>query len=301
MRYKEYLKSTFRFGNDQLQELFEEQLKQEELYKGPYVDLNLPFKRGKSLNDLIDEGIVCKSFRRLGDMNFERPLYSHQEEAIRKIGSGRGAIITTGTGSGKTECFLYPILNELMSELENNNREIGIRAIFLYPMNALVNDQMDRVRQILSKCPDITYGFFTGDTPEKATEKFRREYAENNAADIPENEILSREEIRSNPPHILFTNYSMLEYLLIRPNDYAIFTAERLRNWKFVVMDEAHTYHGSLGIELSMLMRRLTGLADRKPRFILTSATLGQQGKSGVQIDHIPFSLMEDQIHLHPA
>lgn len=291
MRYKEYLKSTFRFGNDQLQALFEEQLKQEELYKGPYVDLNLPFKRGKSLNDLIDEGIVCKSFRRLGDMNFERPLYSHQEEAIRKIGSGRGAIITTGTGSGKTECFLYPILNELMSELENNNREIGIRAIFLYPMNALVNDQMDRVRQILSECPDITYGFFTGDTPEKATEKFRREYAENNAADIPENEILSREEIRSNPPHILFTNYSMLEYLLIRPNDYAIFTAERLRNWKFVVMDEAHTYHGSLGIELSMLMRRLTGLADRKPRFILTSATLGQQGKSEQDIVHFGRSL----------
>ena len=80
--------------------------------------------------------------------------------------------------------------------------------------------------------------------------------------------------------NILITNYSMLEYLLIRPNDYSIFEAERLNSWKFVVLDEAHSYYGSLGIELSLLMRRLTGLAKRKPRFILTSATLGEKGKS---------------------
>ena len=102
----------------------------------------------------------CKSFRRLGDMNFERPLYSHQEESIRRICSGRSAIITTGTGSGKTESFLYPILNELMSDVEKGNMEVGVRAIFLYPMNALVNDQIDRVRKILTQCPEITYGFF---------------------------------------------------------------------------------------------------------------------------------------------
>lgn len=82
----------------------------------------------------------------------------------------------------------------------------------------------------------------------------------------------------------MFTNYSMLEYLLIRPNDYAIFTPDRLSNWKFVVLDEAHTYHGALGIELSLLMRRLTGFALHKPRFILTSATLGEQGKSEDEI-----------------
>ena len=79
---------------------------------------------------------------------------------------------------------------------------------------------------------------------------------------------------------MLFTNYSMLEYLLIRPKDSAIFQKERLKNWKFVVLDEAHTYNGALGIELSMLMRRLTSLANIKPNFILTSATLGEKGKS---------------------
>ncbi len=283
-RYKEYLRSSFQFESGRLQSLFEKQLDDENLFKGPYVDLNLPFKRGKNLNELIGEGVVCQTFKKLGDINFERPLYSHQEEAIRHICSGHNAVITTGTGSGKTESFLFPILNELTHDIENGNREIGIRAIFLYPMNALLNDQIERVRKILATFPDITYGFFTGDTNETVSKNYRVKYAEENNTIIPENELVSREEIRNNPPHLLFTNYSMLEYLLIRPNDYAIFTPERLNNWKFVILDEAHTYHGALGIELSLLMRRLTGFAPKKPRFILTSATLGEKGKSENEI-----------------
>lgn len=290
-RYKEFLKSSFEFGSGKLQKLFEEQLVSEDLLKGPYVDLNLPFKRGKNINSLIEEGVVCKSFKMLNDIDFERPLYAHQEEAIRRIGTGRSAIITTGTGSGKTESFLYPILNDLMMEVENGNREVGVRAIFLYPMNALVNDQIDRVRKILTNCPDITYGFFTGETKESVSANERQKYSEENGTFIPENELLSREEIRKKPPHLLFTNYSMLEYLLIRPNDYTIFSPERLCNWKYVVLDEAHSYYGSLGIEISLLMRRLTGLASKKPRFILTSATLGEQGKSEMEIINFARSL----------
>ena len=290
-QYKEYLRSSFEFKTPKLQKLFEQQLEVEDLFKGPYVDLNLPFQRGMSLDEMIADGAVCKSFHRLGDMNFERPLYSHQEESIRHICSGRSAIITTGTGSGKTESFLYPILNELMSDVENGNREVGVRAIFLYPMNALVNDQIDRVRKILTQCPEITYGFFTGETKESIPKDYREKYGAENDTFIPENELVSREEIRKNPPHLLFTNYSMLEYLLIRPNDYSIFAPERLNNWKFVVLDEAHSYYGSLGIELSLLMRRLTGLAPKKPRFILTSATLGEQGKSESEIVNFARSL----------
>ena len=290
-QYKEYLGSSFEFKTPKLQKLFEQQLEIEDLFKGPYVDLNLPFQRGMSLDEMIADGAVCKSFHRLGDMNFERPLYSHQEESIRHICSGRSAIITTGTGSGKTESFLYPILNELMSDVENGNREVGVRAIFLYPMNALVNDQIDRVRKILTQCPEITYGFFTGETKESIPKDYREKYGAENDTFIPENELVSREEIRKNPPHLLFTNYSMLEYLLIRPNDYSIFAPERLNNWKFVVLDEAHSYYGSLGIELSLLMRRLTGLAPKKPRFILTSATLGEQGKSESEIVNFARSL----------
>lgn len=283
-RYKEYLRSSFHFGDDSLQKRFEQQLEAEGLFKGPYVDLNLPFKRGKNIKELVDEGTVCKSFLKLSDINFERPLYSHQEEAIRKIKAGRSAIITTGTGSGKTESFLFPILNEILEDLERGNHDVGIRAIFLYPMNALVNDQIDRVRAILAQFPDITYGFFTGETRETISDKKRKDIEDEIGGPIPVNELLSRKDIRDNPPHLLFTNYSMLEYLLIRPNDYSIFESSRLNNWKYVVLDEAHSYYGSLGIELSLLMRRLTGLAIRKPRFILTSATLGEQGKSEKEI-----------------
>lgn len=280
VKYKEYLKSSFEFGNSKLQKLFIDQLDREILFKGPYVDLSFPFKRGNNLDTLISEGVVSKSFRKLNDINFIRPLYSHQEESIRHIGNGNSAIITTGTGSGKTESFLYPILNELLFDLEKGNTDVGIRAIFLYPMNALVNDQIDRIRKILCNCPDITFGFFTGETVETANSHTRKNLGEENGVIIPDNELVSREEIRHNPPHLLFTNYSMLEYLLIRPNDYSIFEEHRLKNWKYVVLDEAHSYNGSLGIELSLLLRRLTGLAPKKPQFILTSATLGEQGKS---------------------
>ena len=290
-RYKEYLKSSFEFGKSDLQKLFIEELEKEKLFKGPYVDLSFPFQRGNNLESLIEEGVVCESFRRLEDINFTRPLYSHQEEAIRHIGSGRSAIITTGTGSGKTESFLYPILNELLFDIEKGNTDVGVRAIFLYPMNALVNDQIDRIRKILNNCPDITFGFFTGETPEKTTVNTRKKLGEENDVIIPDNELVSREEIRENPPHLLFTNYSMLEYLLIRPNDYAIFEEKRLQNWKYVVLDEAHSYNGSLGIELSLLLRRLTGLAPKKPQFILTSATLGEQGKSEKDIIRFAKSL----------
>lgn len=175
-------------------------------------------------------------------------------------------------------------MNDLLFDVEKGNREVGVRAIFLYPMNALVNDQIDRIRKILRHCPEISFGFFTGDTPEKATANTRKKLGEENDVVIPDNELVSREEIRENPPHLLFTNYSMLEYLLIRPNDYAIFEEQRLQNWKYVVLDEAHIYNGSLGIEISLLLRRLTGLAPKRPQFILTSATLGQQGKSETDI-----------------
>lgn len=290
-RYKEYLKSSFEFGKSDLQKLFVEELEKEKLFKGPYVDLSFPFQRGNNLDSLIEEGVVCESFRRLEGINFTRPLYSHQEEAIRHISSGKSAIITTGTGSGKTESFLYPILNKLLFDIEKGNTDVGVRAIFLYPMNALVNDQIDRIRKILNNCPDITFGFFTGETPEKTTVNTRKKLGEENDVIIPDNELVSREEIRENPPHLLFTNYSMLEYLLIRPNDYAIFEEKRLQNWKYVVLDEAHSYNGSLGIELSLLLRRLTGLAPKKPQFILTSATLGEQGKSEKDIVRFAKSL----------
>src|SRR5574344_1240779 len=277
--FREYLKDTFSFRDKEYQEQFIQELDRQSLYKGPYLNVSLPFVSTKSLNELIDEGKISSLFRNLSDISLDQKLYKHQEESIDKICNGRNVVITTGTGSGKTESFLYPVLNTILRDIEAGNNGPGIRAILLYPMNALVNDQIDRVRKILTGFPDIRYGFFTGETEEKSSDKLRKAMSDLVGAPIPENEVLSREEIRNNPPHLLFTNYSMLEYLLIRPNDFKIFTPEYLKNWKYVILDEAHTYNGALGIEVSLLLRRLTGLCEKKPNFILTSATLGKKDK----------------------
>lgn len=283
--YKEYLKSSFSFKNEKYQEYFEKELDKENLFKGPYLSLTLPFVKGKTLNELINNGEICKDFRLLKSLDLNRKLYLHQEKSISRINKGRSVVITTGTGSGKTECFLYPVINGIMQNIQDGNTEQGIRALFLYPMNALVNDQIERIRKILRDYPNITYAYFTGDTPEKITPNERKTKSDENPDNpIPENELLSREEIRNNIPHILFTNYSMLEYLMIRPSDQTIFNNKTLNNWKYIILDEAHSYTGTKAIELSLLLRRVTGMSNRKQQYILTSATLGEKGKSEADI-----------------
>lgn len=290
--FRSYLKSTFKFNEKEYQAMFEKELDGAELYKGPFINATLPFETGNTINELIEQEVLSKEFRKLKNIKLDQTLYMHQQKSLERIANGRNVVITTGTGSGKTECFLYPIINSLLEEAEKGTLNQGIRAIFLYPMNALVNDQIDRVRAILSDYPEITYGFFTGDTPQKKNiDSYRKELELLNDIKIPENELLTREQIRNNIPNLLFTNYSMLEYLLIRPNDYVLFSKENLNNWRYVVLDEAHTYNGALGIEVSLLLRRLTGMADKKPQFILTSATLGEQGKNENDIINFAQSL----------
>jgi ATP-dependent helicase YprA (DUF1998 family) len=195
-------------------------------------------------------------------LDLGRPLYQHQVEAIERIQRGRNLVVATGTGSGKTECFLLPILDDAA-----RNPGAGVRAIVVYPMNALANDQLDRLRRMLANVPDVTFGRYTGDTP-----KDRSDLSAGDAAKLLPNERFSREEIQQDPPHILLTNFAMLEYLLIRPGDAPIFDDRVLR---FVVLDEAHTYNGAQGIDVGLLMRRVAErFAGNALQFILTSATL---------------------------
>ena len=97
----------------------------------------------------------------------DRPLYLHQEQAIRKITAGRNVIVASGTGSGKTESFLLPILDALSAEQARGTLGPGVRALLLYPMNALANDQIKRLRQLLARAPHITFGRYVGDTPRR--------------------------------------------------------------------------------------------------------------------------------------
>lgn len=275
--FSEFISSTYIIDDQNYEEQLQERLAQLTLFQGPYLHTVLPFSKGQSLEDLIQEGKISPAFSKLSNIHLQRSLYAHQQVALEKIEAGHNVVITTGTGSGKTESFLYPIIDDLLKEISSGQKKPGIKAIFLYPMNALVNDQKDRIRSILKDYPQITFGSYTGETPETLTPSQRNDFYSVEGFIAPENELLSREEIRRNPPDLLFTNYSMLEYLMIRPEDYTVIGPETMKNWRYFVMDEAHTYTGAKAIELTFLLRRVTALAARVPQYILTSATLGDQ------------------------
>jgi hypothetical protein len=173
----------------------------------------------------------------------------------------------------------------------------GLRAIIIYPLNALVNDQLNEWEALLSAQPNITFARFTGQTPMDQKEYEERERAAIKAelggkgmsqrdteasvtsvlrkrlTEQAPNRLNHRNAIREKPPHILITNFSMLEYLLVRPVDASIFEGSRLR---FLVMDEVHAYRGVQSTEIAFLIRRLKDrLGVQKVVSIATSATLG--------------------------
>lgn len=281
--YKSYLLTTLKFADDSLQSQFKEILDQDgKFVKGPILEATPSFVKGCSIRDLVREGVLSSYFEKIlsGEV-LNRPLHLHQEKAIRKvIQEKRNIIVATGTGSGKTETFIIPILNALFREMESGTLENGgVRALLLYPMNALANDQLNRLRGYLKNAPFVTFGRYTGETKEtykEALENYQKMFGK----DPLENELISRDKMWENPPHILLTNYAMLEYLLLRPKDSVFFDGEFSGHWKFIVMDEVHTYSGAKGIETAMLLRRLKdriGITEKgQIQCIGTSATLGR-------------------------
>ena len=280
-RYMRYLQTTFQINDADIAALFRTTIAGHEFVKGPILEATPPFKKGCTLRQLIDEGILSPRFESLNQnlLPLDRPLYLHQERAIRRaVGEGQNLVVATGTGSGKTEIFVVTILNELFRQQESGLLNPGVRALLLYPMNALVNDQLKRLRGLLRSCPEITFGRYTGETRERqldAVEKYKKIHG----SDPLPNEHISREKMRETPPHILLTNYAMLEYLLLRPRDNMFFDGECSKNWRFIVLDEAHTYTGAKGIEMAMLLRRLKDrVVQSEPgrlQCTATSATLG--------------------------
>lgn len=286
--YRDYIASTIHFDDAELQEQLEDILaKPGYLAKGPFLEAAPPYKASVCVTDLVEEGLLCRSMLALGDGDPEafdpqRKLYKHQEQAIRHAAEGRNYAVVTGTGSGKTECFLFPILNDILSEFEQQGPSAGVRAMILYPMNALANDQLKRLRTLL-KGTDITFGRYTGDTEETQNRAKQKWQEENPGKELMPNEIISRERIRENPPNILLTNYSMLEYLLLRPEDAPLFDSAFGSKWRHIAIDEAHIYSGTLGTEIAFLIRRLkariaieTGKAPALHCYA-TSATIGSE------------------------
>ncbi|HOA80590.1 MAG TPA: DEAD/DEAH box helicase, partial [Defluviitaleaceae bacterium] len=168
--YRKYLLTTFKTNKDIYNKQLAEQLSEDGVIsKGPYISMSDSFAKDNSIRELIEKGLLSKELLKISGLHLDRKLYKHQVEAILKANSGHNLIITTGTGSGKTECFLLPIINKLMLEKENGTLDPGVRTLIIYPMNALVNDQIRRLREIFAEYEDldITFGKYTGETEEK--------------------------------------------------------------------------------------------------------------------------------------
>ncbi|MDE0605914.1 MAG: DEAD/DEAH box helicase [Acidimicrobiaceae bacterium] len=281
--YRSYLISTFRGSHPGRAREFESTMKNAELSKGPFLEASAPFEQGCSVRELVEEGLLSDLFLRFSPQTFpiDRPLHLHQETAVRKAAGGRNLIVATGTGSGKTEAFLLPILNGLFREIESGSiARAGVRALLLYPMNALANDQVKRLRRLLEPFPEITFGRYVGETgytKQGAEDAFRHRYP---SEPLIPNELLSREELQANPPSLLLTNYAMLEYLLLRPKDSPFFDGDNAQAWRHLVLDEAHVYDGAQGTEVAMLLRRVRDrIHSSEPgrlQCFATSATMGK-------------------------
>jgi ATP-dependent helicase YprA (DUF1998 family) len=288
--YRRYLKSLLPVRDARIAAALDREISQGLLTKGPLLESSPPYAHGATLADLVACGVLNPAFPSLASsvLPMNRLLYLHQEQAIRKITAGRNVIVASGTGSGKTESFLLPIFDALSAEQACGTLGPGVRALLLYPMNALANDQVKRLRQLLERAPHITFGRYVGDTPRTAQEAAEKFAVLNPGEPRLPNELLSRAEMREAPPHLLLTNYAMLEYLLLRPADIDLFEGPHGGHWSFIAVDEAHVYDGAKAAELAMLLRRLRDrVAEGRPlRCIATSATVGDDPRSVTEFAH---------------
>ena len=256
----DYLTTTFNFQDQALEDALVRFLEQKDggLFKGPYVHLRLPFRRAPA-----DVAIP---------LEIQPPFqpYAHQVRAFERLTTQGGnvplpTLITTGTGSGKTECFLYPILDYCYTQRD----QPGIKAILLYPMNALASDQAARLARQIHEDPrlagHVRAGIYIGGE------------GRGHAAMGPDHLIEDRTTLRREPPDILLTNYKMLDFLLLRPEDRALWRHNGPETLRFLVLDELHTYDGAQGSDVACLIRRLQARLEM-PKGLLcpvgTSATV---------------------------
>ena len=261
------------------------------LLRGPYVSLSRPFRAGAPVQQMVSEGIIHPHLASRVPSSISH-FYSHQERAIRAVWKGRATLISTGTGSGKTECFLYPVVSQCLT-LKDESAAPGISAVIVYPMNALAEDQLMRLRGLLAGT-GVPFGIYVGKTPEREVDvvgarlrpgSSRADYlarveqarrGRTGETVHPAEEVCSRQAMRTpgRQPRILLTNVKQLELLLTRQSDIELFSGALL---DYLVFDEAHTFTGAMGAETACLIRRLRSFCGIDPghtRCIATSATI---------------------------
>ncbi|QEA13948.1 DEAD/DEAH box helicase [Comamonas flocculans] len=238
------------------------------VFQGPYLTLPLPFRKQ------ADRGLPAFGWLPPGFVP-----HAHQGQAFARLTGeqARSTLVATGTGSGKTECFLYPILEHCREQRELGRT--GIKAIILYPMNALASDQASRLAREILRTPalaGIRAGLYVGEAPAEESSRVQP------LADGSFSIITDRNALRENPPDILLTNYKMLDFLLIRAADAPLWARQRPDTLRYLVVDELHTFDGAQGTDLACLIRRLKGRLETPPGQLVcvgTSATLGSDAE----------------------
>ena len=232
--YKSYIESFVRIRDKRINGFVQEQFSSGMLWPDPILQLNPAYENGPTLDDLAAKGVIlpgtAKFFRRSDGGPIR--LYKHQDEAIEIARKNEPYVVTTGTGSGKSLTYLIPIYDHI---LRTNPEKHQVRAIIIYPMNALINSQLKALQDYEKNAGGSLVRF------ERYTGQEKQD---------------KRDQILNDPPHILLTNYVMLEYMLLRPAERHL-TSKATAHLEFLVLDELHTYRGRQGADVAMLLRRL--------------------------------------------
>lgn len=254
--YRSYIESFLKISDPRLKEFVEQELNEGHLWTPPLLQLTPAYKNGRSTDQLIASGILhpdCAKYFCFEDQQKQKHPFQfryHQEQAFEIAHRQENYVVTTGTGSGKSLTYIVPIFDDLI----RNPNQTGVRAILVYPMNALINSQEEELKKFLKNVPDthIRVEKYTGQ--------------ESQAQKIA---------IQNDPPQILLTNYVMLELMLSRTHEAKFVQSQNL---KFLVLDELHTYRGRQGADVAMLIRKLKQRCGQRLIYIGTSATMSTQG-----------------------
>mgnify|MGYP003115253462 CR=1 FL=1 len=273
-RLTDAILSLWATGDKEMQDYFKFILSQEPIMADAVFQNTFPWEQ-----DQLTFGQTSTVFKQefidaldaIKDPDFQFPKtrhpYKHQLKSWEALlNKNKSIAVTTGTGSGKTECFMLPVIQDIH---KNSKNQQGINAIFLYPLNALIASQRKRMHAWCSALDGVKYALLTGDTVNKESSKDKKKKA------LPE--LISREQIRETPPQILFTNPTMLEYMLVRNADVPILEKSK-GSLRWILLDEAHTLTGSKAAEMALLIRRVVSAFEvdiKDLRFAITSATVG--------------------------
>jgi ATP-dependent helicase YprA (DUF1998 family) len=253
--YRSYVTGFLNIQDDRVRAKVDAEIEDGLLWPEPWLALNPAFESGGTVTELVDRQVLYPPAREIFRVRTDQDpegreitFHRHQVDAFEVANSRESYVLTTGTGSGKSMAYIVPIVDRVLREGSGK----GVRAIVVYPMNALANSQCKELEKFLGKDnPKVTFERYTGQesTPD-------------------------RERILQDPPDILLTNYVMLELMLTRPRERSALITSAT-NLSFLVLDELHTYRGRQGADVAMLVRRLRGTVGAKElQCIGTSATL---------------------------